>query len=66
MKRFRFKQDKALGEQLIREARLAREKADQLPSGEEREGLLKKARRADTTAHINEWADSPGLQPPDE
>ena len=37
MKRFRFKQDKTVGERLIKEARLAREKADQLPPGEERE-----------------------------
>jgi hypothetical protein len=64
MKRFRFKRDKALGEQLIKEARLAREKAGQLPSGEERADLLKKARQADTAAHIDEWLNSSGLQPP--
>ena len=43
MKRLRFKQDKALGERLIEEARLAREKAAQLPPGEGREDLLKEA-----------------------
>jgi hypothetical protein len=64
MKRFRFKQDKALGEQLMKEARLAREKAEQLPPGEAREDLLKKARQADTAAHIDEWINSSGLQPP--
>jgi hypothetical protein len=64
MKRFRSKQDKALGEQLIKEARLAREKAEQSPPGEERAGLLKKARQADTAAHIDEWINSSGLQPP--
>jgi hypothetical protein len=64
MKRFRFKQDKAVGERLIKEARPAREKAEQLPPGEKREGLLKKARQAETAAHIDEWASSPGLQPP--
>jgi hypothetical protein len=37
MKRFRFKGDKTVGERLIKEARLAREKAEQLPPGEERE-----------------------------
>ena len=62
MKRFRFKRDKALGEQLIKEARLAREKAEQLPPGEERADLLKRVRQADT-AHIDEWPNSPGLQP---
>ena len=64
MKRLRFKPNKALGEQLIREARLAREKAEQLPPGEERNALLKKARQADTAAHINEWLSSPGLKAP--
>jgi hypothetical protein len=43
------------------EARLARKKAEQLPPGEEREGLLKKASRAETAAHIDEWANSPGI-----
>ena len=64
MKRFRFKKDKALGEQLIKEARLAREKAEQLPPGEERADLLKKAGQADTAAHVDEWLNSSGLQPP--
>jgi hypothetical protein len=64
VKRFRFKRDKALGEQLIKEARLAREKAEQLPPGEERVDLLKKTRQADTAAHIDEWINSSGLQPP--
>lgn len=64
MKRFRFKRDKALGEQLIKEARLAREKAEQLLPGEERADLLKKARQAATAAHIDDWINSSGLQPP--
>jgi hypothetical protein len=64
MKRFRFKKDKALGEQLIKEARLAREKAEQLPPGEERADLLKKARQADTAAYVDEWLNSSGLHPP--
>nr|WP_249807686.1 hypothetical protein [Bradyrhizobium sp. 61] len=59
-----FKQDSSLGERLIREARLAREKADQLPAGEEREDFLKKAREADMAAHIDEWLHSPGLKAP--
>ena len=65
MKRLRFKPDRALGERLIREARLAREEAAELPPGEERDRLLKKARQADTAAHIDEWLSSPGLQPPE-
>jgi hypothetical protein len=66
MKRHRFKQDRTLGEQLIEEARLAREKVSQLPpAGEEREDLLKKVREADVAAHIDEWLNSPGSKAPD-
>jgi hypothetical protein len=64
MKRHRFKQDRTVGERLIKEARLAREKAGQLPPGEEREELLKKAREADVAAHVDERLNSPGLRPP--
>jgi hypothetical protein len=64
VKRLRFKPDKALGERLIEEARQARQKAAQLPPGDERDALLKKARRADTEAHINDWVNSPGLKTP--
>lgn len=64
MKRLPLKPDKAIGERLIQEARLAREKAEQLPPGAERDDLLKEARRAETAAHIDDWANSPGLQPP--
>lgn len=64
MKRLRFKQDKTVGERLIKEARLAREKAEQLPPGAEREALLKKARQADLAGHIDEWLNSPGLKTP--
>ncbi len=39
-------------------------KADLLPPGRERDDLLKKERQADTASHLNDWADSPGLQPP--
>jgi len=64
MKRFRFKPDKALGERLIREARLAREKAEQLPAGRQQEAVLKKAQESDVAARITERLNSPGLKPP--
>jgi hypothetical protein len=38
--------------------------AARLRPGSEQEALLKRTRVADTAAHINEWANSPGLQPP--
>ena len=58
MKRHQFKLGQALRVRLIKEARLAREKAEQLPRGEERETLLKKAREADITARLDEWLNS--------
>jgi hypothetical protein len=64
MKRHRFKQDKAVGERLINEARLARERAHQLPPGAQREDLLRKAREADVAADIDEWLNSPRLKTP--
>ncbi|MCK1710272.1 MULTISPECIES: hypothetical protein [unclassified Bradyrhizobium] len=65
MKRHRFKQDKTLGERLIKEARLAREKADQFPPDDaEREAFLKKAHELDAAANIDGWLNSRGLQPP--
>jgi hypothetical protein len=39
-------------------------KASELRPGPERDALLKRARQAETASHIDEWANSPGLQPP--
>ena len=62
--RRRFKQTASLRDRLMAFANEAREKAAKLAPGIEREDLLKKASRADTAAHINDWANSPELQPP--
>lgn len=45
-------------------AEIARDEAQTLPPGKERDALLKKARQLDTASHINEWLSSPGLRPP--
>jgi hypothetical protein len=58
-----FKQTESLKERLTRFAIEARARAKQV-AGSERDALLRKARRADTAAHIDDWANSPGLQPP--
>ncbi|MCA6121250.1 hypothetical protein J6500_04920 [Bradyrhizobium sp. WSM 1704] len=63
-KRRRFKQTETLQERLAKFAADSLEQAKNLPAGPEREELLKKARRADTAAHIDQWAASSGLQPP--
>lgn len=64
MRRRRLKQDRALGERLVKEARLARQKADQLPPGEKREDLWKDGGEANIAANIDERLNSSGLQPP--
>jgi hypothetical protein len=52
------------GGRLKQEADSDRARAADLPPGQQRDALLRKARQADTAAHIDEWASSPGLQPP--
>jgi len=63
-RRRRFKQTISLKERLASFAKEAREKASELRPGPEQDALLKKARQADTASRVDEWANSPGLQPP--
>ena len=60
----RIKQTTSLKERLASFAKEVRAKALRLPPGAEKDSLLKKASQADTAAHLEEWANSPGLQPP--
>jgi hypothetical protein len=62
--RRRFRQTASLKDRLISFANDMRGKAEATSSEAEREDLLRKARRADTASHIDEWANSPGLRPP--
>jgi hypothetical protein len=55
----------SLKERLTAWAKEAREQAEKLPPGNEREALLRKAREAHVAANIDGWANSPGLRPPD-
>lgn len=64
MQRRRFKQTVTLEARLAEEAKRLREEAKLLPPGAPREELVRKARRAETASHMNEWLTSPGLQPP--
>jgi hypothetical protein len=64
LRRRRFKQTKSLKERLLEQAHALREGAKLLPSGPVRDEALKKARRAEAAAHMDEWLNSPGLQPP--
>jgi hypothetical protein len=63
-RRRRHKHFLSLQDRLAAWAAQVRERANTLKPGPEKEALLKKARQAETAAHLDEWANSPGLQPP--
>jgi hypothetical protein len=63
-RRPRSSQDQSFQDRLIAFAADARERVAKLGPGLEQDDLLRKARQADTASHLNEWANSPGLQPP--
>jgi hypothetical protein len=62
--RRRFKQSQSLQDRLAAFANDARARALGLPPGVGKDDLLRRARQADTASHIDEWVNSPGLQPP--
>jgi hypothetical protein len=64
MSRNRVKQSTSLTDRLAVWAKGLRDQADLLPPGPERDELIRKTRQADTAAHLDDWADSSGLQPP--
>jgi hypothetical protein len=64
VERQRIKRTDSFSERCLLEAKRLRAEAEKLPPGPERAALEKKARLADTAAHIDEWLRSPGLQPP--
>jgi hypothetical protein len=48
----------------MQEAVSLRRQAQDMPLGVRRDELLRKARQAETAAHVDDWLASPGLQPP--
>jgi hypothetical protein len=65
MQRRRFKHVMSFPDDLTQEAERLRAEAEKLPPGTERHDLERKARQAETAAHIDEWLKSPGLRPPE-
>ena len=63
-KRNRRKQTTSISERLLEAAADARAQASLLSPGRLRQELLRKAREAETAAHLNDWLTSPGLRPP--
>jgi hypothetical protein len=64
IRRNRRKQTISFDQRLRHAATSAREAACQLPAGQEREALMRKAGQAETAANINEWLSSPTLRSP--
>jgi hypothetical protein len=65
LKRRRIPQTDSLKDRLASFAEDVRQKASRLPPGHEKDQMLRKARQADTAAHLNDWANSPGLRAPE-
>ena len=59
-----FKQTAPLDQRLEEQAKRLRKEAKGTPRGVEREKLIRRARQAETEAHINQWMTSPGLRAP--
>ena len=60
-----FKDIVSFPDDLTQEAERLRAEAEKLPPGTERHELERKARQAETAAHIDECLKSPGLRPPE-
>ena len=58
-----FKQTEPLQDRVASFAREVRVKASRLPPGKEKDNLLRRARLADMASQLDDWANSPGLQP---
>jgi hypothetical protein len=63
-RRRRFKQVISLQDRIGEWANNLRAQAAQLPPGPERDGLLKKVRRAEAAMHLDDGGNSSGLQSP--
>jgi hypothetical protein len=63
-RRRRFKQVTTLQDRIVEWAKEVRAQAAKLPPGRDRDELLKKVRQAEAAMHLEDWANSPGLQPP--
>jgi len=64
MPRRHFKNIRTFPDRLSDFAREARERAEKLPPGTERDDLIRKARQAEIASHLDDWANSTGLQTP--
>jgi hypothetical protein len=47
-----------------RQSEAAKNEAEKLPHGKERDALIRMARQLETASQINQWLSSPELKPP--
>ena len=59
-----FQLYRSIRERMFAEAHEVLRKAMQMPFGPGRDAALKKARQLGVAAKLDEWLNSPGLQPP--
>ena len=64
LQRRKVKHIASFEDRLAHEAQRLREQAKALPPGLDRDHLVRKARQAETAAHISGWLTSPGLASP--
>jgi hypothetical protein len=64
VQRRRVKHVASFEDRLAYEAHRFKEQAQALPPGPQRDDLLRKARQAETAAHINKWLKLPSLAAP--
>jgi hypothetical protein len=64
LKRRRHTQTISFKDRLAAWAEKIRKQGTHPPPDTERQAMLKRASQADTAAHLEEWANSPGLRPP--
>lgn len=62
--RRRLKQTLSLNDRLRLFSDQLKAKAAELRPGPEKDALLRRARQADTASHLDDWANSSGLQSP--
>ena len=62
MPRRLIQHDAPLDQRLVEEAQRLRKEAKGTHPGIERERLVRKARQAETAAHMQKWLSAPGLQ----
>jgi hypothetical protein len=64
MRRRRLAQSTSLDQRLEEQAKRLCLEAKDTPPGMEREKLIRRARQAETAAHMQQWLSSLGLRPP--